>query len=342
MDLSICIVSYECREKLRACLESIRANRPSVEHEVIVVDNGSTDGAVTMLKEHFYWVRVLANPENRGFSVAMNQAVQASTGKVILMLNPDTEVVGDALGALLRFVRERPWIGAVGPKLVDPDGDPENSCREFPTLMNALWDLTGLSRAFSGSRVFGHYLMSWWDHSEPRAVDWLSGAALMFTRMAWQKVGPLDEAFFLPAADLDWQKRLQRAGLDRWYLPSAQILHHHGRSWGGDEADEIVPLHMAAFRYFAKHHGTLSALALRALTILTFGPKTLWAALRALVRPSDDARRNVRTASAVLRTALGFPPRSALDGRDFAPRADRARGDASSEPPTQATDSASE
>lgn len=183
--MSVCIVSYQCREKLRRCLESIRAHRPPVEHEVIVVDNGSTDGTVEMIKSDFYWVRVIVNPDNRGFSAACNQGFAAATGKVLMMLNPDTEVPHEAFGTLLRFVQERPWIGAVGSRLVTEHGEPENSCREFPTLMNALWDLTGLSRVFHTSRVFGHYEMTWWDHSEPRAVDWLSGAALMFTRKAW-------------------------------------------------------------------------------------------------------------------------------------------------------------
>ena len=282
MDLSVCIVSYRCRDKLRECLTAIRAHRPTVEHEVIVVDNGSTDGTVEMLREEFFWVRTTANPDNRGFSAACNQSLAEARGRVLMMLNPDTQVTHGALDGLLRFVRERPWIGAVGPRLVGPDGAPEMSCREFPTLMNALWHLTGLSKTFSRSKVFGHFEMSWWDHAEPRAVDWLSGAALTFTRTAWERVGPLDEAFFLQAAELDWQKRLQRAGLERWYLPAVTIVHHPGRSWGGSEAEEIVPLHLAAFRYFRKHHGVVSAAALRAIALSVAAPKAALAALSAM------------------------------------------------------------
>lgn len=312
MDLSVCIVSYECREKLRGCLASIRAHRPTVEHEIIVVDNGSTDGTVEMLREEFYWVRTITNPENRGFSAACNQGIAAASGSVLMMLNPDTEVGRDAFDGLLRFVRERPWIGAVGPKLLQPDGEPEMSCREFPTLANALWDLTGLSRAFSNSKVFGHFEMSWWDHAEPRAVDWLSAAALMYTRTVWDKVEPLDEQFFLQAAELDWQKRVQRAGLERWYLPSVEIVHHAGRSWGGSEADEVVPLHLAAFRYFKKNHGIASALILRAMAMAVALPKALWCTLFALSRARrQDAMKAARTNWLLYRTALGFPPKGA-------------------------------
>ena len=292
MDLSICIVSYECREKLRRCLESIRAHRPTAAHEVVVVDNGSRDGTVDMLRSEFYWVRLTANPENRGFSAACNQAVAVATGSVLMMLNPDTEVTHGALEGLLRFVRERSWIGAVGPKLQTPDGQAETSCREFPTLMNAIWNFTGLSQTFSKSKVFGHYEMTWWDHAEPRPVDWLSAAALMFTRTAWDQVGPLDEDFFLQAAELDWQKRLARHGLERWYLPTVQIVHHPGRSWGGDEADEVLPLHRAAFLYFRKNHSALSSLALRLIALAVALPRAMWNDLRSLSPASRDAARN--------------------------------------------------
>jgi len=306
MDFSICIVSYKCREKLRGCLESLRQHRPPVEHEVIVVDNGSDDGTVEMLREQFYWARLIANPENRGFSAALNQAVAVASGKVLMMLNPDTTISADALEGLYRFVTQRPWIGAVGPKLVGPSGEPEMSCREFPTLMNALWNITGLARVFSHSKVFGHLEMGWWDHKEPRAVDWLSAAALVFTRAAWEKVGPLDEVFFLQAAELDWQKRLARLGLERWYLPSVQITHLPGRSWGGNESDEIVPIHRAVFRYFGKHHGRLSVLALRAMSTVVFFFVTIGAALSALVRPRDKAAKGrLKVSWTLLKTALG-------------------------------------
>ncbi|MCE5216707.1 glycosyltransferase family 2 protein [bacterium] len=310
MDLSICIVSYQCKDKLRECLESLRAHRPTVEHEVIVVDNGSTDGTPEMLRSELYWARSILNPDNRGFSVACNQGFEASSGKTLMMLNPDTLLTHDAFDGLLRFVRERPWIGAVGPKLLQPDAQPEMSCREFPTLMNALWNLTGLSTAFSGSKVFGHLEMSWWDHAEPRAVDWLSGAAVMFTRTAWEKVGPLDEGFFLQGAELDWQKRLARQGFERWYLPTATILHHPGRSWTSKEADEVVPVHRAAFRYFRKHHGPLSSFVLRAMATIAALPKAVWYGLASVLwsRKEQTARR-ASTEWLLLRTALGVAPR---------------------------------
>lgn len=310
MDLSICIVSYQCKDRLRECLESLRAHRPTVEHEVIVVDNGSTDGTPEMLRSEFYWAQSILNPDNRGFSAACNQGFATSSGKTLMMLNPDTMLTHDAFDGLLRFVRERPWIGAVGPKLLQLDGQPEMSCREFPTLMNALWNLTGLSTAFRGSRVFGHLEMSWWDHAEPRAVDWLSGAAVMFTRTAWEKVGPLDDGFFLQGAELDWQKRLARQGFERWYLPTATILHHPGRSWTGKEADEVVPVHRAAFRYFQKHHGRLSSFALRAMATIAALPKAAWYGLASVLWSREDqTARRAATEWLLLRTALGVGPR---------------------------------
>ena len=312
MDFSICIVSYECRDKLRQCLTSIRAHRPVAQHEVIVVDNGSTDGTVAMLHQEFYWVKTIANPDNRGLAVACNQGLAQASGEVLMVLDPDTIVTHGALDGLYGFVKERPWIGAVGPKLVTPEGKPEMSCREFPTLMNALWNLTGLSQAFSSSKVFGHYEMSWWDHSAPRAVDWLSSSALVFTSAAWVKVGALDESYFLQAVELDWQKRLSRNGLERWYLPSVEIQHHPGRSWGGEESDEVVALHEAAFRYFRKHHGLLSSLCLHALAFLTLSFRLPWSALKWLTARGEQSLQELRTNWGIYRLSLGIPvPRSA-------------------------------
>lgn len=306
MELSICVVSYECREQLHACLESLRAHRPTVEHEVVVVDNASTDGTVDMLRQDFYWVKLIANDTNRGFSAACNQAVAASTGKVLLMLNPDTQVEHGSLDVLLRFVRERPWIGAVGPRLVRDGDKPELSCREFPTLMNALWNLTGLSRRYSSSRIFGHLDMSWWDHSQPRAVDWLSAAALMFTRTAWEKVGPLDEGFFLAGAEMDWQKRLARLGLERWYLPTTRVHHAPARHWDTAEPGARLPVYRAVIRYFAKHHGPLSSLALRTMVLLTSLIKFIgWLAVTLVPEHRRRALARLRLHLGLMAVALG-------------------------------------
>jgi GT2 family glycosyltransferase len=306
MELSICIVSYECRDGLRACLESIRANRPTVEHETVVVDNASTDGTVEMLRSEFYWVKLITNEANRGYSAACNQAVGAAQGKVLVMLNPDAQVEHGSLDALLRFVKERPWIGAVGPRLSTGSGEPELSCREFPTLMNALWSLTGLARRYSSSRVFGHLDMSWWDHSQPRAVDWLSAAALVFTRTAWEKAGPLDEGYFLQGAEMDWQKRLARQGLERWYLPTAQVRHTPARHWDTPEPGLRLPVYRAVIRYFAKHHGPLSSLTLRAMVLLTSVAKGVGWLLAALA-PGGRARAlaRVRLHGGLILVALG-------------------------------------
>jgi hypothetical protein len=225
---------------------------------------------------------------------------------VLVMLNPDTQVAHGSLDALLRFVKERPWTGAVGPKILAPSGEPELSCREFPTLMNSLWNLTGLARRYSSSRVFGHLDMSWWDHSQPRAVDWLSAAVLMFTRTAWEKVGPLDEGFFLQGAEMDWQKRLARQGLERWYLPTAQVRHTPARRWDTPEPEVRLPVYRAVIRYFAKHHGPLSSLTLRAMVLLTSLVKAVgWLFAAAVADQRERALARVRLHGGLMAVALG-------------------------------------
>ena len=310
MEFSICIVSFNCRDQLRICLESIRANRPTVDHEVVVVDNGSTDGTEEMLQTDFYWVRSIINPNNRGFSVACNQAIFASSGKILMMLNPDTMVERGTFDTLLHFVRERPWIGVVGPKILSAENVPELSCREFPTLLNALWNLTGLNRRFKASKVFGHLDMGWWDHAEPRAVDWLSAAALVFTRTAWEKVGALDERFFLYCVELDWQKRLARKELERWYLPTAVIRHEPHRSWDSRDPAIAAPLYAEVLRYFRKHHGIVSSITLHVMTAAVTLFKTGFRAITALIPARQERDQNaVRLNWAIFRTAIGFPPK---------------------------------
>lgn len=314
MELSICIVSYECRQKLRGCLRSLRTHRPPVEHEVIVVDNGSGDGTVEMLEDEFYWVEAITNEENRGFSAACNQGLATARGELLMVLNPDVEILHNSFEELLQFIRERPWIGAVGPKLVTPDGRVERSCRQFPTMFTGVAHLSGIPRALSTSKVFGRYVDDTEHNCGPRSVGWLSGAALMFTGKAWDKAGPFDEQFFLAAADLDWQKRLQRVGLERWYLPSTQIIHYPGRSWDAGEtgkAEEASSFYLAMFRYFKKHHGMAAYLMLRGLTALASAVRLPWCSL-AMLPPQrrKRARKYTQTAWGMLRTALGFPSRS--------------------------------
>ncbi|MEA3401309.1 MAG: glycosyltransferase family 2 protein [Armatimonadota bacterium] len=263
MDLSICIVSYNCRRLLSRCLESIREHSGRLSVEVIVADNASTDGTPQMVRERFPEAIVLANEENRGFAGGTNQAMRRASGDVLLMLNPDTEVQAGTLPYLTRFLHERPEAGAAGPAVYGPDGSLQHTCHHFPTLWLSVVAQLGLHRLLPGTRTFGAYDMTWWSHDEPRRVDWLSGACIATRRDVFEHVGALDEGYFMYSEDVDWCYRLSKAGYERWYLPDVRIIHHEAGSWEGAPQERILAAHRANFRFFGKHYGDASEIVAR-------------------------------------------------------------------------------
>lgn len=290
-DLSIVIVSWNVRDLLRRCLESIggaigpRASQGSsspkecgvaelsheetdLEIEIIVVDNGSSDGSVEMVRDlrveegHFPNVRFIANEDNRGFSAANNQGISIAEGRYVLLLNPDTEIVGDALTTLGAFADAHLDVGMAVPQLLNPDGTVQSSRRRFPTLLTALFESTWLEPV-APRGLLDHYYVVDQPDDVIQDVDWVTGAAMLVRREAIEDVGPLDEGFFMYSEELDWCRRLRAAGWRIVYVPTAQIVHHGGKSSEQVVAARHVHFQTSKVRYFEKHHGTLTAEALR-------------------------------------------------------------------------------
>lgn len=305
MDLSICIVSYNCRELLANCLESIRAHSGRLSVEVIVTDNASTDGTVAMVRERFPEGRLIASRENLGFAAGTNRAMAAASGDVLMMLNPDTEVRPGALEHLVHFLRERSEAGAAGPRIMGADGRLQLTCHTFPTLWLTLVGQLGLHRAFPGSRALGAYDMTWWAHDRPRRVDWISGACIAVHREAWERVGPLDEGYFMYSEDVDWCYRLSKAGYERWYLPGAAIVHHEAGSWGEAPEERILAAHRANFRFFGKSYGLPHEVLVRLLICwgaLVRG--SFWTIFGPMVGPHSELVSSYRTHFRVAELAM--------------------------------------
>jgi len=261
-DLSVIIVNWNVRDLLRRCLHSILANLPACQLEIIVVDNGSTDGSPEMVRTEFPQVHLMANPDNRGFTAANNQGLAVARGRYVLLLNPDTEVVGDALETLVAFADAHPDVGVVGPQLLNPDGTVQSSRRRFPTLATALLESTWL-QPYAPRRLLARYYVLDRPDDEVQDVDWVTGAALMARREAVEQVGPLDEGFFMYSEELDWCRRFRAAGWRVVYLPTARVIHHEGKS-----SEQVLPARHIHFqtskiRYFRKYHGPAAAEALR-------------------------------------------------------------------------------
>ena len=257
MTLSIIIVSYNAREDLARCLTSLRQAPPSRPFDVIVVDNGSSDGSADAARA-FAEVRVVASPVNRGFAAANNVGIRASEGLNLLLLNSDTLVKPGAIDALLGELDRRPDVAIVGPRLVDGTGRPELSFGKMLTPLNEIRQ----------KRLGGSY-----DRGEPEAVarveamtrseqwpDWVSGACLLVRRVDAEAVGLLDERYFMYAEDVDFCASIRARGRKVLFTPAAEIVHLRGRSRATAPAATYEAYRRSQLAFYEKHHKLLAPL----------------------------------------------------------------------------------
>lgn len=253
-DLSITICSWNTRKDLRDCLKSIEACLSEGKIETIVFENASEDESAEMVESEFPWVKLLKSNVNLGFGKGHNLAMEAASGRYFMPLNSDTIIHPNALRALIEFMDQHPEIGIVGPKLLNPDGSLQFSCRRFPTPMAALFRNTPLGKMFPKNKYSREYLMQDWKHDEPREVDWVSGAAICIRRECYQKIGGFDEQFFMYLEDVDWCKRAGDAGFKVVYFPGAVITHAIGRSTDRVANAMIRQFHQSMMLFYRKHY----------------------------------------------------------------------------------------
>ncbi|MES1227319.1 MAG: glycosyltransferase family 2 protein, partial [Armatimonadota bacterium] len=211
-DLSVTICSWNTREDLRACLASLRDCRDEANFEVVVVDNNSQDGSADMVEAGIPEVRLLRQSVNLGFTGGHNLATKERLGRHVALLNSDTVVHKGAIAELMDYFARNPQAGIIGPKLLNPDGSLQYSCRKFPNPVAAAFRNTFLGRLFPNNRYTRDYLMTDWPHSLPREVDWLSGAAMFIRKEVVDNVGMLDEEMFMFCEDVDICKRAWGSG----------------------------------------------------------------------------------------------------------------------------------
>lgn len=254
-NLSICIVSWNTLELLRQCLLSIQGCADDADVEVIVVDNASTDGSAEMVRLEFPAVRLFANDANSGFAAGCNTAVRSSTGRYILLLNSDTVILPPALHVMMRFLDEHPEAGAVGCRLLNPDGSPQVSYRRFPTLTWRYAISILLSKAHHHIRPLRGMLDTFVrgeGPSHPVAVDWVSGACLMTRREVFEEVGYLDERFFMFCEEIDWCHRVRKASWEIYYVPDAEVIHYSGQSSKQNKLRTYWSVVRSSYEYFRK------------------------------------------------------------------------------------------
>ncbi|HEY74205.1 MAG: hypothetical protein B6I35_11445 [Anaerolineaceae bacterium 4572_32.2] len=311
LDLSVVIVNWNVRDLLRRCLLSILASSQTRKFEIIVVDNASTDGSVEMVRAELPAVHLIANTENRGFPAANNQGLAIARGRYVLLLNPDTEIVGDALATMVAFADAHPDVGMIGPQLLYADGSVQSSRRRFPTLATGFLESTWLER-YASRRLLERYEFLDQPDDVVQDVDWLYGAALMARREAVEQVGPMDEGYFMYSEELDWCRRFRDTGWRVVYLPAAQIVHHEGKSSEQVVAARHIHFQTSKVRYFRKYHGRVVGEVLRFFLLSNYvwqlgleGAKWLLSHKRPLRAQRIAAYRQV------LRTGLRSPTRPA-------------------------------
>ena len=254
MDVSIIIVSYNVRHFLEQTLLSVRRAAEGMSVEIWVVDNCSTDDSVAVVRNRFPDVHLIANTTNAGFSIANNQAIRQSSGRYVLLLNPDTLVGEDTLGACLKFMDSRPDAGGLGVKMLDGSGHflPESK-RGLPTPAVAFYKAFGWSKLFPRSAVYNRYHLGHLSREKTNEVDVLSGAFMWLRRAALDKVGLLDETFFMYGEDIDLSYRIQRGGYKNYYLADTRILHYKGESTKKGSLNYVKVFYRAMIIFVQKH-----------------------------------------------------------------------------------------
>ena len=315
--LSIVIVSYNTVDLLRRCIASVVENpyhqiepapleeatdrphlpprtgfQPWLSVEVVVVDNDSSDGSADMVEREFPMARLVRAGSNLGFARATNAGLRESHGDLLLLLNPDTELLGNALVAMANFLHAHHRVAAVGPSLVYPDGRPQHGAFRFPTLWMSFFDFFPLNHRLTNSRLNGRYRVP--PNRGPFAVDHPLGAAIMVKRETLEEVGLLDESFFMYCEEVDWCLRAKRRGWEIYQIPSAQVIHHAGQSTGQFREKMLVELHRSRCILFRKHYPRSFISAHRAITRIGLARETvraLWLLLQGRLSREELGRR---------------------------------------------------
>ena len=282
---AVVIPSWNTRELLRACLGSLVATREDMRLETIVIDNGSTDGSVQMVREQFADVRVIQNTDNVGFARACNQGIAATTAPYVLLLNSDARVLAGTLSAMLSCAQERPRSAVVGGLIRNEDGSFQASFTDFPNMAQELLMLTGLGRLLYGSWYPSHDAQ---EHNGAVRVAWVSGAAMLVRRAAMAEVAGFDERYFMYAEEMDLCCRCIRAGWEVWYEPGAVFLHLGGASSRSQPAQREIQLYSSRVRFYGEHSGRWHARVAAALIVAITAAKR---PVHALVRRLSGGRR---------------------------------------------------
>jgi len=250
-EVAAIVINRNTEDYLRECLASLEAQEFSGGISIWVVDNGSRDGSAGMVLSHFPAVNLLWNTRNLGYSRAANQGIEKTYEPYVLVLNSDTVLSTDTVSRVVEFLEKNPRSGVVGPRLLNPDGTLQFSCREFPTVKEAFFHaFIGLFKAENTHSA--RYKKTDWDHLDEAEVDWVSGAFMALRREAVETVGGFDEKYFMYVEDVDLCWRVWRGGWTVNFLPRGDVMHHVGQSSSGASTRMMFQHHKSMLRFHRK------------------------------------------------------------------------------------------
>ena len=266
-ELSIVIVSYNTKDVLRDCLESVEREATGLNTEVFVVDNNSSDGSPLMVETEFPNVKVIRSTINLGFGAANNLAIQAATGRYVVLLNSDAFLSPGSLRLARDHMHAHPRAALGGARLVGRDSSWQPSARMFPHIVTDAIVLTGLAAKYPKSRFFGRFDRTWADPLQPSQTDWVPGAFSIIRAEVLQEVGSFDPRFFLYGEEVDLCRRIKKAGYEIWYWPDILVTHIGGESSRNMSDVDVSGAQVVNWRmrstllYYRKHHGHMAWLA---------------------------------------------------------------------------------
>jgi GT2 family glycosyltransferase len=298
---AVAIVSWNTRDLLRTCLARAAGERPS---EVVVVDNGSIDGSVEMVRAEFPAVRLELLPDNPGYGAAANRAFATTASNYVLLLNPDAFLCPGALAALVRHLDAHSQAGVVGPRLLNADGSLQRSCHAFPRPWAPAFRRPPLTLLMSRLGWMRERSIETWSHNRVRQVPWVTGAALAIRRDAFRQVGGFDERFHMYFEEVDFCYRLSKAGWQTHFTPAAEVVHLVGASTEQRRGAMLLRGCLSQVEFFRAHHtGPSLALALLLFRAATRA-RIVRDSVRYLAMPKGSRREEIGENLVVWRQAL--------------------------------------
>jgi N-acetylglucosaminyl-diphospho-decaprenol L-rhamnosyltransferase len=312
IDISVIIVNWNVKELLDKCLTSLHNGSVAINQpqddlpvvEIIVVDSDSNDGSIEMIRNKYPDVKLLPQDKNVGFTRGNNIGFREAQGRYLFLLNPDTEIIDDAVTTILDYMDNHAEVGIIGTQTLNSDGSHQSTRRRFPTLATGLFESTWLSN-YAPQSIDNHYKMLVTDNNTILEVDWVQGSAMLVRREVYENLGGLDEGYVMYSEEMDWCKRTKDAGWKVIYHGEAFITHHGGKSSDQVGAFKHIHFHTSKLRYFRKHHGYSTYLTLRVIILLLFAWQMILEGVKALIGHKRELRlQRVKVYWQVLRNGL--------------------------------------